>query len=95
MDELIENKEKNRENSLKNLIPFKPGQSGNPGGRPKNTLKDYVKEMFIKMSDEEKKNWLKDNKITGIDQWKMGEGLPRQDLDIKGEIETKIISIDE
>ena len=74
---------------------FMPGISGNPSGRPKNTLKDYVKEMFAKMSDEEKAKWLKDNKISGIDQWKMGEGLPKQDVDIKGEIETKIISIDE
>lgn len=30
-----QNREQNRERSLANLRPFKPGQSGNPGGRPK------------------------------------------------------------
>lgn len=30
-----ENKESSRERSNANLRPFKPGQSGNPGGRPK------------------------------------------------------------
>jgi hypothetical protein len=32
-----QNREKNRERSLANLKPFQPGQSGNPGGRPKKT----------------------------------------------------------
>lgn len=31
------NSEKNREKRLANLKPFKPGQSGNPSGRPKKT----------------------------------------------------------
>lgn len=74
---------------------FKPGQSGNPGGRPKGTLKDYVRKMFTEMSDEKKKKWLKDNKITGIDQWKMGEGLPKADVELSGEVKAKIVSIDE
>src|SRR5690242_1370126 len=30
----------------KNLRPFKPGQSGNPGGRPKNTLLRRVRELL-------------------------------------------------
>ena len=74
---------------------WNPGQSGNPLGRPKNTLKDYVRRKLDGLTDEEKDKWLKEHKITGIDQWKMAEGLPQQDLDIKGEIQTKIISIDE
>lgn len=84
-----------RKKSLANLKPFKKGMSGNPGGRPKNTLKDYVREMFIKMTDEDKKKWLKDNKISGIDQWKMGEGLPKNDIELSGEITSKVISVDE
>lgn len=90
----------NNENSTKMLggitgKGFMPGQSGNPSGRPKGTLKDYVRKVFVEMSDEDKKKWLKDNKITGIDQWKMGEGLPESDVKLSGEVTTKVISIDE
>ncbi len=74
---------------------FKPGQSGNPGGRPKGTLKDFVRQMFIEMSEEEKTKWLKANKVNAIDIWKMGEGLPKQDVDFKGEMVSKVISVDE
>ena len=61
---------------------FKKGQSGNPSGRPKNTMKDFVSRKFSNMSDEEKEQWLKDNKINPIDIWKMGEGNPKQDTDV-------------
>ena len=47
------------------------------------------------MTPEEKDKWLTDNHITGMDQWKMGEGLPKQDLGISGELTSKIISVDE
>ena len=71
---------------------FMPGVSGNPGGRPKGTLKDYVRRKFMEMSDEEKIEWLEKNKIAGIDQWKMGEGNPKQDVDaqVSGEIKIAI-----
>lgn len=76
---------------------FKSGKDwkGNAGGRPKNTMKDFVQKMFQEMNDEQKAKWLKDNKITGIDQWKMGEGLPKQDMEVSGEITKKIVSIEE
>ena len=74
---------------------FKPGQSGNKNGRPKGTLKDYVREMFQKMSEKEKEKWLKIQKVSGIDIWKMGEGLPKQDVELSGEITKKIISVEE
>ena len=71
---------------------FKPGQSGNPSGRPKGTLKDFVRQRFMAMTDEEKVEWLESNKIAGIDQWKMGEGNPKQDVDteVHGEIKIAI-----
>ena len=64
---------------------FKPGVSGNPSGRPKDTLKDYMRNKFMDMSSKEKEKFLK--QIAPEVQWKMGEGNPRQDTDItsKGE----------
>lgn len=60
---------------------FKPGVSGNPSGRPKNTLKDYIRRKLDKMTDEEKEAWLAEHKISGIDMWKMAEGNPAQGLE--------------
>jgi hypothetical protein len=47
--------------SCPQLEPYqwKPGQSGNPGGRKKNTLKEYVSKKFMDMSDEEKEEFIK------------------------------------
>lgn len=59
---------------------FKAGFSGNPDGRPKNTLKDYLKRKLSEMTDEQKEAWLQEHKVSGIDQWKMSEGQPQQDL---------------
>jgi len=61
---------------------FQPGESGNPGGRPKNSLKSYVAKKLAEMSDEEKDTWLKYHKISGIEQWKMGEGNPEQKQEV-------------
>lgn len=65
---------------------FKKGQSGNPSGRPKGTLKDYVRRKFMEMSDKEKADWIEENHISGIDQWKMSEGNPKNDVEIKGNL---------
>lgn len=72
------------ENSTKADKPwlFKKGQSGNPGGRPKNTMKDYLSRKFSAMSDEEKEAWLEKHKVTGVDQIKFGEGNPSNETDI-------------
>lgn len=61
---------------------FMPGVSGNPNGRPKNTMKDYISRKFREMNDEQKEQWLKENKIDGIDMWKMGEGNPDNKTDV-------------
>lgn len=91
MDEgkLVTEKQKgNRQPKTDHLKPwqFKPGQSGNPGGRPKGpSMKTYVKRMLRKMNDEERMEFLK-----GLDKdviWKMAEGSPetKSDVTSKGE----------
>lgn len=59
---------------------FKPGVSGNPGGRPKNTLKDYLRRKFCAMSDAEKEEFLK--KVPEAEQFRMAEGHPHQTNDL-------------
>ena len=63
---------------------FKDGVSGNPGGRPKNSLKSYVAKKLAEMSDKEKDKYLKS--IAKDFQWKMGEGNPHQTEDSKVEL---------
>ena len=56
-----------------------PGHAGGPG-RPKGkTLKEYKAEKFRTMSDEEKEEWFEKKRISGIDEWRMAEGNPKQD----------------
>jgi hypothetical protein len=59
---------------------FKPGVSGNPGGRPKNTLKEFQGEEFRNMTPEQKREFLRT--IAKIDRWKMAEGNPPQQTDV-------------
>ena len=59
---------------------WQKGQSGNPGGRPKKTLKVFAREFLESMSEEDKIEYFKS--IHPMDVWKMAEGSPKQDLDI-------------
>lgn len=75
---------------------FAAGNNANPLGRPKGkTLKEYKAEKFRQMSDEQKDQWLIDNKVTGDTQWKMAEGMPKADVEVSGELTSKIITVDE
>ena len=68
------------EQSLANLKPWKPGQSGNPSGRPKKPMKEFSMQLFKSMSQEEKLAFLE--KINPVDRWKMTEGNPANETDI-------------
>ena len=57
-------------------------QNINPGGEPKNSLKNYVASKLAKMTDEQKDEWLEKHEIKGEVQWKMGEGNPANNTDI-------------
>ncbi len=86
----------NREKSGRNTDgTFKPGISGNPDGRPKDTLKAFMAREFRAMDDEEKRKWLKANKIPPEIIWKMAEGNPSNETEIKGELVSKVVSVDE
>lgn len=63
------------------LLPYqwKKGQSGNPSGRPKETLKDYAKKKLAGMSEEEKNEYLVG--LNKMDIWKMAEGNPDTKVD--------------
>lgn len=60
---------------------------GNPPGpgRPiGKTLKEFQAQKFREMTDEEKEEWLKTNRVSGDTKWKMAEGNPKQDTELSG-----------
>lgn len=81
-----------RDRQLQALKPYqwKPGQSGNPKGRPKSkTLKEYVREMLERMTDEERDRFLVG--MPKLEIWRMAEGAPSEDKNIKVSTPTPIL----
>lgn len=65
---------------------YKPGQSGNPKGRPKGpSMKEWAKSYLEKMTPEERLAFIGDLHPETV--WKMAEGNPLTPTDItsKGE----------
>lgn len=85
--------EEEKEIRKERLAPYmwKPGQSGNPKGRPKEkTMKEWARDVLQKMTDEERKKF-----FIGMPKeviWKMAEGNPAQDLTSGGE-KIKVVPI--
>ncbi len=72
---------------------FKKGNPGGPG-RPKGkSLKEYSREYLASMTEEERQDFLEGMSKETV--WKMAEGNPKNDVELSGELTSKIISVDE
>ena len=81
MEEDNENNPAIRENAGRNEDgTFKKGFSGNLSGRPKGTMKDYLRRKLCDMDDEQKEEFLKT--VAHEMQIKLAEGNPESQTDI-------------
>lgn len=82
--ESSEDTDNHKQEQWKNLKPWKPGQSGNPKGRPKGkTMKEYARDYLARMTSKERIQFLKSMSPEFV--WRMAEGNPDNKSDIKGE----------
>jgi len=59
---------------------WQKGQSGNPGGRPKKTMKVFAREFLESMSEEDRIEYF--STLNPEVVWKMAEGNPATNTDI-------------
>lgn len=91
MDEPIKTEEKRNLDGT-----FALGTAPGPGRPPGKTMKEFARDWFLLKSQEEKIEYITklEEKRPGF-AWEMGEGKAKQDLDLKGEMISKVISVDE
>lgn len=63
---------------------FAKGNLGGPGRNKGQTLKEYWRQRFQEMDDNEKLEFTL--KVGPIDIWKMAEGLPKSDIDLNANV---------
>jgi hypothetical protein len=94
-NETVEQQENSTRGEHLRPFQYKKGQSGNPLGRSLSkgeSLKEYAKRKLANMTEEEKEDY-----FNGIDKkiiWEMAEGKAKQDIDLQGEVVSKIIKLD-
>lgn len=72
---------------------FRRGQSGNPLGRPPGrSLKDRAKAYLSGLTDEEAIEYFEG--MHKKDVWEMAEGKAKQDMEVSGELTSKIVRLD-
>lgn len=89
------NEEPNKSEDIRNPDgTFKPGNPGSPG-RPKGkTLKEFAREFYLNMTEEEKREYIQkvEEKKPGF-AWEMAEGKAKQDMEVSGELTSKIVRL--